>query len=252
MDALIQGIHTNFEINGQGIPILLLHGWKADSAIFQPLVDILSTQFRCITVDLPGFGKTDNPPTAWNLENYANFVENFTIYLGISKINLIGHSFGGKTAIKLASIHPDRVGKLILVDSSGIKPAFSVKHTFLFLAAKIGKAVFSLPLLNSYKNSARNSLYRKVGETDYITAGPLEKIFLNIISEDITGQLSKITAPTLIIWGKNDTETPLSDAQVMKKHIPDSYLEILENSGHFPFLEQPLEFVQKVTEFLNR
>lgn len=250
LEANINGIRTNFEILGQGEPLLLLHGWRADSSIFQPISEGLSTKLRVITVDFPGFGRTDRFPRDWFLKNFTNFTENFLNYLGISKVYLAGHSFGGRVAIQLAANSSHRVRKLILIDSSGIKPKMSLKRLFYYTVAKIGKLVFSLPPLSQSKEKAQELLYKKVGESDYLTAGKMKKTFLNIINEDSTENLKKINTPTLILWGKNDTEIPLSDAYIMNKLIPNSNLSILENSGHFPFLEEPIEFIEKVTEFL--
>lgn len=251
MDAQLDGINIHYEIYGQGKPILLLHGWGTDSSLFQPIATPLSAHFRVITLDLPGFGGSSKPPTDWSLSDYSDCILKFINYLKLEKPVIAGHSFGGKIAIFFAATNTNRIEKLILISSSGITLPLTLKQMMFLVAAKIGKATFSLPILSTVKEKARSKLYEKLGENDYIQAGPLKKTFTKVVRFDIRKLLPKIRIPVLIMWGKNDTDTPLVCATILHKLLPNSQVYILENSTHFPFLEQPIECIQKIEEFLS-
>ncbi len=118
---------AHIEQCGTGPPVLLLHGWGVSSALFQPTMAGLKHAFTLIAPDFPGFGSTTPPPTAWSVNDYAVWVVHVLDSLHISQVHVIGHSHGGRVAIKLASQWPERVVKLVLADSAGIRPKRTLK-----------------------------------------------------------------------------------------------------------------------------
>lgn len=248
----IDGLKINFNVFGKGRSLILLHGWGCDSKIWESTMLYLSSFAKVVSLDLPGFGKSGFPKKPWPLSNYARILKKIIKELRLEKPIILGHSFGGQIAIKFAVCCPKLVDKLILVDSAGIKPKKGISWWLLFLTAKIGKLPFQVPPFSFLFQNFRRIFYKSIKRTDYLEAGKLKETFLLVIKEDITPLLSKISAPTLIIWGEEDKEVPLKSAQTLLSKIPHSKLHTFENCGHFPFLEKPKEFTKTVEKFVKK
>jgi pimeloyl-ACP methyl ester carboxylesterase len=174
--------------------------------------------------------------------------------LHMQRPHIIAHSHGGRVTIKLATLHPDRVGKLVLVDSAGIKPPRSWRYYGRALLAKGGKYVAKYG--GRIGAMARERIYRAVASQDYANAGPLRDTFVKLINDDLAPArapsiLSQIASPTLLVWGADDTETPLASAKVMERLIPQARLVVLQNAGHFSYLDQYGKFRLIVRQFLR-
>jgi len=230
-------------IEGQGSPFLILHGWGVGHSSWIETQDKLSKNFQVITLDLPGFGKSDLPEQAWNVQNYVDFVLDFMNILGIDKFYLLGHSFGGRISIKLAAQSPEKIKKLILVDSAGIR------HNKPFIKKVVSKfKIFSR--LPGY-NVLRRLLYRILNNRDYFEEKGIKKEIHNkVIAEDLTDYLKKIFLPVLIIWGKRDKLTPIKDGYLMKKKIKNSELKIFD-CGHGPHHEEPDLLIKTILDFIK-
>jgi len=250
-DTTVQGVVVHFQKDGHGKPVLLLHGWGGNHNSWFPIYERLKKMFEVFALDLPGFGQSGSPDLNWQLDDYAGFLKMFIRQEIGENVSLIGHSFGGQAAIRLASLYPQMVSKLVLTDSAGIRNLGSPKKMGIMQLAKIGKSLFSLPGLNKFQEKARQKLYRIIGEHDYEEAGVLREIFKNIINEDIRKDLPKIFIPALIIWGGKDKITPLKDGRLMQKLLPDSQLVVFENGSHFAYLEEPERFTRQVVDFLK-
>ena len=137
MDYIYKNKYVYFEKTGSGNPIILLHGWGASSTIFESITNILKTKYTIYTIDLPGFGKSDEPDKPYNLDDYVDLLYQFIIDLDIYNPILLGHSFGGRIAIKFASLY--NVSKLILVDSAGLKQKNFIKTKTKILLYKLKK-----------------------------------------------------------------------------------------------------------------
>jgi len=250
-DTTVQGVVVHFQKDGHGKPVLLLHGWGGNHNSWFPIYERLKKMFEVFALDLPGFGQSGSPDLNWQLDDYAGFLKMFIRQEIGENVSLIGHSFGGQAAIRLASLYPQMVSKLVLTDSAGIRNLGNPKKMGIMQLAKIGKSLFSLPGLNKFQEKARQKLYRIIGEHDYEEAGVLREIFKNIINEDIRKDLPQIFIPALIIWGGKDKITPLKDGRLMQKLLPDSQLVVFENGSHFAYLEEPERFTRQVVDFLK-
>ena len=238
---LDNGTSINYEVYGMGQRLLILHGWGENLRTFDPVTTVLSRNFQLILIDLPGFGQSSVLPHPFTLDDYALTVEKFLAALEISEVFLLGHSFGGAIAVKLA-IFSNKVRRLILEDSSGIRnKSLSIK--FKIYIYKTLKLILS--------EKYREKLRRILGSSDYHSAGVLRSTLVKVVSEDLQYVVSKIAIPTLLIWGRNDKETPIAQAQIMKNEIKNSTLHIIDGVGHFPHLEKPAEFTNVVNEFLK-
>ena len=244
----INGLKIAYQVAGEGDVVLLLHGWGGEAASFQPVFEWLAHSHKVYALDLPGFGKSQVPPTAWNTSNYAQFVIAFLEKFRIPKAHFIAHSFGGRISIIVSAEYPEKVDKLILVDSAGIKPRRTTKYYLRVGLAKIGK---SLRRCGKYGTLIADAVSVRAGSKDYQNAGDMRATLVKVVNQDLRSLLPQITAPTLLIWGEDDKDTPVSFGQIMEKEIPDAGLVVLKEAGHFSYLDQFPQFCRIVASFLN-
>lgn len=245
----MEGTNVYYETAGRGNPILLLHGWGCDTSTFRPLIEFLQKKYRVFALDFPGFGKSDIPKFPWDVSNYSTFLKKFMEQISLYKTDIIAHSFGGRVAIKLAVEQPEMINKLILVNCAGIKPRRTFKFYFKTILAKTGK--MSAQRLGAPGNKIKNWIYRYIGSKDFQNAGPMRKTFIKIINEDLYPLLRNILAPTLLIWGENDKETPVYMGKIMEKEINDAGLVILKKAGHYSFFDRFQDFCLIIDNFLQ-
>jgi pimeloyl-ACP methyl ester carboxylesterase len=236
---------------GSGPPLLLLHGWGASKELMAPLAERLHG-YRIVAPDLPGFGATPPPHEAWGVDDYAAWVIALLDRLGIERAHIVGHSNGGRVAIALATAHPERVGRLVLTDSAGIRPHHGLRYRWRVATFKLLRAA---SLWRWVPPAIRDIAQRRAalrGSTDYRAAsGTLRASMVRLVNADLRPQLARLTTSTLLIWGARDQETPLSDARVMERLIPDAGLVVFEGSGHFAYAEEPDRFCRIVDVFLR-
>ncbi len=244
----IDQLKIAYNVVGTGKPVVLLHGWGCEANIFNSVLDTLSSTHQVFALDLPGFGLSENPPTAWDASDYAKLISSFLDKLNISKVNLIGHSYGGRISIVLAAETPEKVNKLILVDSAGIIPRRYIKYYIRICIAKIGRLMRHCGTLG---NRIADRIAYQVGSKDYQEAGAMRATLVKSVNQNLRPLLPKIQASTLLIWGENDTDTPVSDGRIMEAEIPQAELVILDNAGHYSFLDQTHQFCQIVSKFLE-
>lgn len=254
----IKDICVRYKVSGSGEPLLMLHGWGGSADSFDMLIEELEAGeleakgYRIIVPDFPGFGKTEAPDEVWDVNRYRDFVFKFMDVLEIERFFLLTHSFGGRVAIKMAVAFPERIRKMILCASSGIKPKLKWKRKIFKSFAMFGKSIFSLPLLRNFAGFMRKILYKLVGSGDYAKlSGFMKKTFQNVISEDLTSLLSDIQVPTELVWGTLDHKTPLSDGKIMETKIPHARLHIFEGVRHGVHKEVPKKIVAIVYRFFS-
>lgn len=254
MIKTVDNIRINYEQKGSGDLIVLLHGWGSNIKLFSNLIDLLSKKYTVVAMDMPGFGESQEPPSAWCVDDYVDFVIKFLADYDAKQVMLLGHSFGGRVIIKLNSRKdlPFTVSKVILVDSAGILPPKSNKKSWRTRKYKMGKAFLSTKIMRKIAPDALEKLRVKYGSADYVAASPLmRQVLVKVVNEDLEQLLPNIKCPTLLIWGVNDTATPLSDGEKMEKLIPDAGLVKLENAGHYSFLEQQFLFNRVMCSFMK-
>ncbi len=222
--------------------LFILHGWQSSKEKWEKVKEELEeNKIEVIIPDIPGF--KEDLERVWNLDDYVNWFFNFSQKK--EKFFLLGHSFGGRIAIKFATKFPKKLEGLILISSAGIKR----KEPFFLKFFRKFKAFSFLPGFSLFRKFFYKFILRK---TDYLkTKGNLRETFKNIISEDLTPFLDKIKVKTLILWGEKDKITPLSDAYLMKEKIKNSKLEILKNISHIPHLENPVLLSEKILNFIK-
>ncbi len=213
-----------------------------------PVIACLWGSFRVVAIDLPGFGESPVPQSSWGTIEYADFVRHLLDTLGVERAAFVGHSFGAKVSLVLAASTPDRVDKLILVGSSGIRSAPSMKTRVKRGASKAARAAgrFGGP-----GRALRDAAYRRLASTDYRDAGPMRPILVKVVNEDLAEMLPSVKAPTLLVWGSNDDAVPVAHARKMEALIPDAGLVVFEGAGHFAYLDQSDRFCKIARHFLG-
>ncbi|HLH74662.1 MAG TPA: alpha/beta hydrolase [Chloroflexota bacterium] len=252
-ESVIEGISTRWVTGGQGEPVVFLHGWGGEVASFGPILARLVTQCQIIALDLPGFGRTSPPPVPWGSFDYARFFRSFLRELGINSATLIGHSFGGKVGLIVAAQVPDLVRKLVLVDSAGIRPRRGPSYYARVSFVKAARSLLALPVLRLVRKPIMRRVYQMAGSSDYNAAmNPIIRATLvKVVNEDVRTLLPRIKVPTLLVWGDQDADTPLSDGRLMEKLIPDAGLVVFEGAGHFAYLDRLDQFCRVVAHFIE-
>ena len=252
----IEGLKLFYEESGNpaGKPVVILHGWGCNHTTVKSISACLEDGMRVISLDLPGHGKSEEPGEVWGSDDFATAVLKFIEKMNLETPSLIGHSFGGRTSIALASKLPkEKLGKIVLVDSAGITPKRSLKYYYKVYSYKTIKKI-ALTLLGEEKGKQYiEKLLKKKGSADYQAASPIMRsIMSKCVNEDLRKRFPDIKVPTLLIWGENDTATPLSDAKLMQKGIPDAGLVSFPNCGHYSFLDNPFGFKAVIREFFKK
>jgi pimeloyl-ACP methyl ester carboxylesterase len=244
------GLRVTIEVTGQGSPLILMHGWGCNHTTVRSIAATAALTHTVYNIDFPGFGSSQEPSEVWGVERYTQIIEELVSKEHLEKPVLVGHSFGGRVAILFASRNP--VAKVILVDAAGIKPKRSLKYYAKVYSFKAGKKFWQLVLGKEKAQKRIDEMRAKRGSSDYAGASPMMRAILSkVVNEDLTDRLPLITAPSLLIWGENDTATPLADAKKMVKLIPDAGLVSFPGCGHYSFLDNPVQFRAVLSSFLK-
>jgi pimeloyl-ACP methyl ester carboxylesterase len=244
---LISYLVTNTE-QGQET-LLFLHGWRSNKEVWGKVNQLIrksaNQKINQIVIDLPGFGKSPAPKKPFSVGDYALVVKEFIEKENLKSVVLIGHSFGGRVGIKLASQFPNLISKLVLVDSAGFV-SVGLKTNLISFAAGLFKPLFA----PKFMQGLRESIYRALGSEDYLATPELRETYKKVIVEHLSVDMEHVITPTLIIWGENDQDTPVEFGKKMHALIPNSKFIILPSAGHFSFLDQPEEFTKVLNEFI--
>ncbi|MDE6287138.1 MAG: alpha/beta hydrolase, partial [Muribaculaceae bacterium] len=237
----IDGLKLHYRKSGEGRPLILMHGWGCNMDTVASIERVAAETHTVYNVDFPGFGASEEPSEVWGVEEYTALIEEFARRLGIERPVLIGHSFGGRVGLLMASRTP--VDKLILVDAAGVKPRRGMRYYFKVYSFKTVKAICRLLLPRAKADAAIEKWRKRKASADYASASPrMRAILSKVVNEDLCHRMPLIAAPTLLVWGENDTATPLSDARRMEKLIPGAGLVSFPGCGHYSFLDNPIQF----------
>lgn len=223
--------------------VIILHGWTYSTEKWSHFTKLMAAHYEVELLKIPGL--TEDLRKVWNLDDYVEWLKKKVD--SEDKVILIGHSNGGRISLAYTLKYPDKIFKLILIDSAGIyhnELPIRFKRFMFKSLAKLGKKFTSWEKLKIL-------LYKLAREGDYKNATPTQRqTMLNLINIDATQLLSKVKVPTLIIWGKNDKITPLSDGKLMHHLIKNSKLKIINDAKHSPQFTHPKEVAEKIYEYL--
>ncbi len=239
MRIKIKNVDVNYIQYGEGKDILLLHGWGQNIEMMKPIGDNFCDRFRITILDFPGFGESMEPDYDWGITDYALMLEEFIKKVGIKKPIIMGHSFGGRVAIRYSANNP--IEKLVLFGS----PCIRVQDK-LPIHVVVLKKLKTLPGLNNIGEYMK----KYIGSRDYKAASPtMRKVLVNTVNEDLSSYARNIEEPTLLIWGDRDSEAPLNDARELEKIMIDAALIILPGT-HYAYLENLPRVVTILNNFI--
>ncbi len=250
--ATLNGVRVHYTVAGEGHPIILMHGWGCNTATLASVEKTaLAAGCKVYNIDFPGFGLSPEPPVVWGVEEYTRVVEDLVSHEGIERPMLLGHSFGGRVGILYSSRHDD-VAKLILVDAAGVKPKRTLTYYRKVYTFKMMKWLMYFFIGRENTRMRLDRMRAKRGSSDYASATPrMRAILSKVVNEDLRKVMPSVKAPTLLIWGENDTATPMDQARTIARLIPGAGLVSFPGAGHYSFLDEPAKFASVLTSFLS-
>ncbi len=257
MHIQINGASVYYEQHGTtGEHVLLLHGWGCDTTFFAPITKTLAETMRVTVIDFPGHGKSSRPPEPWGVPDYGEMTRELMDALHIGPSYVIGHSFGGRISLYLGSHWPRYIKRMIITGGAGLKKPQTEaqkKRAQQYQTLKKGAAILkSLKIFGNLPDRLADTLRKRYGSKDYNALDDqMRKTFVKIVAQDLQPLLPIVSVPTLLVWGDQDTETPLWMGQTMAREIPDAGLVLLEGGTHFAYLEQWQRFVRIALHFFS-
>ena len=220
--------------------VLALHGWRRDRSDFREVLEGLDG----VAVDLPGFGASPPPPSAWGGADYAHALEPVVAEMG-SPIVVVGHSFGGRVAVHLAPAWPDRIAGVVLAGVPLLRVTTPPRPSLSF---RLAKTLNRIGLLSDEKMEERR---RQAGSADYrASTGVMRDVFVRLVHETYEEQLKQIAAPVELVWGDDDTAAPLVIAERAAALLAHPSTTILPGAGHLTPLTAPDELRRAIVRLL--
>ena len=237
----IKGIDIHERVIGEGAPVLLVHGWGANIDLLEPLAQRLSRHgYRCYMFDLPGFGGSAEPDQAFGIFDYAKFCLAYLDHHQLESPHYFGHSLGGRIGLILGADHKERIQRMVLSNSAGIRvqPGLHSRVRLkLYQYFRNGLSAIGAKDAADYLRHGYNQRY---GSTDFQDASPvMRQTLINIVNQDLLAHAARVTVPTILIWGDGDQETPLWMGQKLERVMPDAALIVHEGAGHYAYLDFP-------------
>jgi pimeloyl-ACP methyl ester carboxylesterase len=246
MQKVIKGNLINYQVFGKSNTktIVVLHGWGRTLDEWINFANTMSSEYKVVLIDLPAFGSSPPFPKNADLDDYIQVLGVFLNGVDVKKCTLIGHSFGGKLGIVLASKYK-YIEKLILVAPSGVEHRYSITN-IKYIFFKLLK-----PLQFLFPKKIRDNIIQKISSEDYNDLpDTMQQTFKNVSFQDVSSYARKIKIPTLIVWGENDPVLPLKISKILKRMMVNSRIRVVWGAKHDPHLEKPSTFDQIIAEFL--
>lgn len=252
MNIVIDNLNINYTDEGNGTHVLLLHGWGSSLTLYRRIIDSLKGRCRLVAVDFPGCGGSDTMSEPWDIKSYSGFVLKFMDAVGLENPIMIGHSHGGRVTLYMNAMGLVKSPKIVLLDSAGLIPKKTFKQKARAKSFKAIKKVLTLPVVKNFSGPLLEKARNHYGSADYNAAPEvLRKTLVSLVNTDLRDIIPNIKCPTLLIWGENDTDTPLSDAKIIESLISDSGLCVIKGAGHFAFIERPFEVEAILNSFIK-
>lgn len=247
MNIVVDGYNICYKTTGTGDKtVVILQGWGTDLGVYDSVAGVIDgSRYRVIQFDFPGFGGSDEPKEPWDVDGFADFFCRFMEVMQVKQATLIGHSYGGRVIIKLAAREsiPFEITNIILIDSAGVLPVRTTAQKWKIRKYKILKKFLNMKLIYAMFPEVIDDWRSRQGSADYRNATPMmRQCMVKAVNEDLTELLPKIRQEVLLIWGDQDTATPIRDAHIMEEKIPNCGLAVIPGTGHFSFLEKPAQF----------
>ena len=266
-DVNARGVRMRVLEAGTGPALLLVHTFHTSHRSFDDIIETLAQHFRVIAPDLPGFGESEKPsPTSYSygVETFAESMADLIAAFGVGRAHVVGHGLGGAIALTLAAEHPELVTRLVLEDALVYPFPLSFRARLPFVPV-IGGVIFKqLYGRRGFRAYFRDEFFRPGAEIPYerieqhydFFNGPSAResayavLRAALDTRPIVARLTRITTPTLVLWGRDDRIFPVVNAQRLVRAMPDAKLEIMD-AAHVPHEERPREFIQVIKQFLE-
>jgi abhydrolase domain-containing protein 6 len=262
-EIVVAGISTAYYERGEGPPLILVHGMFGDFTDWETVLELLSRNFRVIAPDLPGFGRSGKPDVDYNADLFVRWMEALVVVLGVDKATMVGNSFGGEVVILYALAHPERVRRLVLVSSGGLRSYGEDERALL-------REKFSIENLKTVTPKVHEFLFRpvfaekgaawqrylqkqnaKLARTDHEAyARSLHRSMNLAFSLYFDEELRRLWMPVLLVWGDRDIVFPIPLAERALTKLRHGEFVLLERAGHAPQLEDPEGFAAAVERFV--
>lgn len=253
-----QSLNVAYQKLGEGKPLVVLHGWGSSGKVMMPLAETLASIRTCYVLDLPGFGDSSLPGYGWAIEDYADLIQSFIEDQNLEKVDLLVHSLGGRITLKLCAREQGKklVDKVIITGGAGMKPKRSPGFYFRKYLAKTLKAPFLVFPGNAREKALEKlrstRLWKSLGSSDYQElSGVMRQTFVKLVTEYLEPCLPGIPHEVLLLWGSNDEITPLYQAKRMEQGLKNSALVVIDNAGHYAFLDRPRHFASIAKAFFE-
>lgn len=258
----LNGYAAAYQLVGAGAPVLLLHGFMGEGSCWRSLAALLQADYRCISLDLLGFGDSAKPAIRYDIAQQVAFVDHFLNALNLSSCAIVGHSLGGWVAAAYALAHPDRVRALVLAAPAGIRDdSFCGRYDHLrpllwqtpLIDAALWAAAPIAALLQQQQNLERLRWFRRE-----LNAQPAARSFLvdRLRPEDaidtVETQIDRLCLPTLVIAGEQDETIPLWHCQTYASAIANAELVVLPNADHALPQNHAAAMAPRIRAFLSQ
>jgi 2-hydroxy-6-oxonona-2,4-dienedioate hydrolase len=260
-DVQVFGQKIHYVEAGSGPTVILLHGLGGDASNWAATIPVLSKSFHVFVPDQIGFGASDKPLANYRVGMLVDFLDGFCKKLAITKATIVGNSLGGWTAMAFTLAHPEKVERMVLVDSAGFsfehlggsKPTREMLEVMNVSTVEGAKTLIGVIFANKAMATdavAETFLAEHLRKNDGYT---MERFIDSILrGEDVVdGKLAKIKVPTLLVWGREDLLTPLPSGKMMANEIAGSEIVILDKCGHVPQIECAAPFNAALLKFLS-
>ncbi len=261
MNTIIDGLNINYIDEGSGPLLVMLHGWGSNIELFSGVINFAKKKYHVVAMDMPGFGKSDEPAEPMDVDAFVSFVLDFikALYPEEKEIIFLGHSMGGRIIIKMAAGLKNStltarftIPKVVLTDSAGVLPVKTQGQNKRTKRYKFYKNLLTKTGIAKAFPGAIEALQKKFGSADYAAASPvMRQSLVKVVNEDLVPYMKSVTMPALLIWGDQDTATPLSDGKKMEQEMPEAGLAVIEGAGHYAFLDNPYLFYKILGSFLG-
>jgi len=257
-DVTIYGAKIHYAEAGSGPTVILLHGLGGSWQNWAFNIAPLAAKYHVIALDQIGFGKSDKPMVNYRIGTYVDFLDQFYKQLKIERASLVGNSMGGWIAAAYTAAHPEKVDRLVLEDAAGYAPPANFDYRVLYslnpstrdAMKQVAKLVFYNQALFGTEAAIDQAMTARINAGDGYTIKSLTESIIR--GEDfVDAQVKTIKQPTLIVWGKQDGLTPVSDGERFKRDISNSTLLVIDQCGHIPNVEKAVEFNAAVLKFLG-
>ncbi len=247
----INGLSISYTQQGEGKDVLLLHGWGSSFDAYKGVISALQDKCKLTALSFPGCGESSLPENPLCTDDYVELVLEFIKKLNLENPILVGHSHGCRVIMKAVGTGKISPQKIVFIDGAGLKPKRSLSYYAKVYSYKTAKFFLTLPVVKNYTEETLGRARNRFGSADYNSAPPvMKKTLSNLVNEDMTPFIKNIKASTLLIWGENDTATPLWMAKKLEKTISDCGLCVIKNTGHWSFVENPVQAHAILRSFL--